>query len=169
MSTPDLPTNNADGGERVTGFSAFADCAVRLVQASRMSVCALTQTLDARLYGGEAFADAVRRFVLQHERARVRILVQQPEVAVRSANHLIETARRLSSRIQFRQPGEDHRLLASEYWIGDERRVLHRERPEHLDAYWFEDAPLQARLRLRSFEEIWEHAVPARELGELRL
>ncbi|TJY62307.1 hypothetical protein E4T66_08815 [Sinimarinibacterium sp. CAU 1509] len=162
-------TESSESGSVIQGAAAFTEHSERLVRAARMRVCLFSQTLDARIYGGEGFADAVREFVLKHERTRVQVLIQQPEVTVRSANHLVELGRRLSSRIQFRQPSDEHRRIASEYLIGDERQVLYKERADQLDAVWQPEAPLEARLRLRDFDAIWEYAVPAQELGEFRL
>jgi len=159
---------DTDPGHVVSGAQAFTEHAEQLVRTARLRICLFTQTLDARIYGGERLAEAVRAFVLQHERTRVQVLIQQPEVTVRSANHLVELGRRLSSRIQFRQPAEEQRRIASEYLVGDERQVLYKERADQLEAVWV-DAPLEARLRLRDFDAIWDHAVPARELGEFRL
>ncbi len=162
-------TESHDSGNVIQGTAAFIEHAESLVRGARMRVCLFTQTLDARIYGGERFTDAVREFVLQHERAHVQVLIQQPEVAVRRANHLVELGRRLSSRIQFRQPSDEHRGLVCEYLIGDERQMLYKERTDQLDAVWQPEAPREARLRLREFDAVWDYAVPARELGELRL
>lgn len=153
----------------VSGRSAFAEHAAQLIAGAYLDVCAFTQTLAADLYGGEAFAQTVKQFALQHERARVRILIAHPDVTARSANFLVELARRLPSRISLRTPGEPHLGIPSEYWIADERSVLFKERDDQLDAVWQPDMPLDARRQRRRFEEIWDHALPARELSELRI
>lgn len=168
MSQP--PASTAAGEPvLVTGGAAFLEHAVRLVEAARLELVICSAMLDRRVYGDETFIDRVRRFVLQHRRARLRVLVGQPQAAMRASHRLVELGRALSSRIEFRQPAEERQLPADEYLIADERVQLIRATPEQLEARYFADAPMAARLQLRVFNALWEEAVPAREFSELRI
>lgn len=153
----------------VTGGAAFLEHAILVAEAARLELAICSATLDRRIYGDETFIDRVRRFVLQHRRARLRILVGQPQAAMRASHRLIELGRTLSSRIEFRQPAEERQLPADEYLIADERTQLIRGTPEQLEARYFADAPMAARLQLRTFNTLWEEGLPAREFSELRI
>lgn len=153
----------------VTGSTAFLEHAILLAEAARLELVICSATLDRRLYGDEILIDRVRRFLLQHRRARLRVLVGQPQAAMRASHRLVELGRALSSRIEFRQPAEERQLPADEYLIADERVQLVRSTPEQLEARYFADAPMAARLQLRVFNALWEEAVPAREFSELRI
>lgn len=165
------PPSSTTAGEPVlvTGGTAFLEHAILLVEAARLELAICSATLDHRIFGDETFIDRVRRFVLEHRRARLRVLVSQPQVVVRGSHRLIELGRTLSSRIEFRQPAEERPLPADEYLIADERTQLIRATPERLEARYFADAPMAARLQLRAFNALWEEGLPAREFSELRI
>lgn len=154
--------------EVVSGLAAFADYAVRVAQSARMEVVICTATLDRRIYGDERFVAAIRSFVLQHRRARVRALVLQPGAAMRSGGHrFIELGRSLSSRIEFRQPESEARLPVDEYVLADERAFLIRSMADTLEATYQPAAAPEARQLLRQFNGYWEPALPAREFSTL--
>ena len=152
----------------ISGAQAFREALASLATEARMQLSLLSFDLDARTYGDEAFVENVRRFALSHERARVRVLINDTERTMRRAHRLVELGRQLSSRIQFRQLPEEHRGLIEEYLIADERALLSRDRSDALDAR-LESVPLSARLKLREFDPLWEQSTPARELAELRI
>lgn len=158
-----------DSVEAVEGLPAYSRVATELIGAARLQVAILSHALDARVYGDAAFIEQARRFCLQHERATLRVLVNQPGLSVREANRFIELGRRLPSRIQFRELDEQDRGVVEELLICDERSVLHKERYDALEARCHRHAPLEARLRLKDFNLLWDRSLPAREFSELRI
>ncbi len=152
----------------ISGGQAFREALASVTAQARLQLSLLSFDLEARTYGDEAFVETVRRFALSHERARVRVLINDTERTMRRAHRLVELGRQLSSRIQFRQLPEEHRGLVEEYLIADERALLFRERSDALEAR-LECVPLSARLKLRAFDPLWEQSTPARELAELRI
>jgi hypothetical protein len=161
---PPLPGSEAIA---LSGLAAFAEHAVQLVEAARMDVAILSPVLDRRIFGDERLIAAVRSFVLQHRRARLRILVLQPGRTMQSGHRLVELGRMLSSRIEFRQPDPERPVPAEEFLVADERIVLSRS-PEETEAS-YAVSPLLARQQLRTFNALWEISPPARELSELKL
>lgn len=151
----------------VSGTDAFADAALDVVGAARHHLALLSVDLDRRLFGTDAFTEKLRHFILQHRRARLRVLVHDPVAAVRNSIRLIEFGRLLSSRIEFRVVPEDRRKLREEFLIADELSVLYRSAPDQLDAKHYPDAPMVARSHLREFEALWHEATVARELSSL--
>lgn len=166
---PTPPPDATPAAAVVSGLAAFTEHAVLVAKAARLDIVVFSDTLDRRVYGDERFVGAIRSFVLMHRRARLRVLVRQPGLAMRAAHRLVELGRLLSSRIEFRQPPEDRRIAGDEYVVADERALLIRSAPAELDAKYLPYAPLEARQQLRSFNALWEESVPARELSDLLL
>jgi hypothetical protein len=153
----------------LTGRAEMAQHALGLVRKARLELVLLSYDLDPRLYGSEEFAEAVKDFLLSHERARLRGLVQSPKSAMRSSNRLVELARRLSSRIELRQLPEDRGELREDQLICDARHFMRRRDPGDLEATFFDDAPLKARDLLKEFDELWQVSTVAREFSDLKI
>ena len=153
---------------RIEGRSTFRDALLELIAASEMSLHVQSWDLDRDIYGHPDVVDAVRAFVLRHGRSHVRILINGSQRAMAAGHRLIEFARGLSSRIEFRQLPAGKRALVEDAVIGDGRHLLLRQRPDDLEARVYEQAG-PARLRDQQFRSLWDHAEPARELQSLRL
>lgn len=152
-----------------SGSAGFLLRLVEMTRTARMQISVLSQTLDRRIYGNEDFLTPLQSFLLQHERARLRVLVRIPEAAMRSGHRLVELGRKISSRVEFRELLPEHRLIEREYVIVDERGLLLRESPQELDARYYASAPLLAREQLREFENLWQESPPSAELRSLRI
>ncbi|MGB0218588.1 MAG: hypothetical protein ACPGJF_04570 [Sinimarinibacterium flocculans] len=153
----------------IVGRQAYAAILEQMAASARMELVILSHAFDAAVYGAEPLVERVKAFCLAHERARVRVLVNQPALAMRSAHRFVELGRRMPSRIGFRQLDDEDRGVIEELAIGDGRSLLHRETPDQLEARYLADAPLEARLHLKTFDERWERGVPAREFSELKI
>jgi hypothetical protein len=152
----------------VSGIAAFAARATQMLAEARSEIALLSQELDRRAYGGEAVAEALRRFVLQHERTRVRILVHSAQAAVGNSPRFVELGRSLSSYVEFRELLPERRLVVlEEVLIADGRTMLHREAPQDLVARWYARAPSAVRLKLKDFDTLWNESEPAQELRRL--
>jgi hypothetical protein len=161
---------SASAPELVEGRSAFAARALEFVGVARLEIVLLSHGLDRALYGSEGFVDAVQRFGLNSERARMLILLNQPQLAARGGHRLVELGRRLPSRIEFRELlperiGEAH----GECLIVDGRALLVRESMESLAARCWRDAPTEGRRLREPLMRWWEESPPAQELRRLGL
>lgn len=155
--------------EVLTGRAEYARSATELVAATRLDLVMFSQSLHPSLYGDIAFVEAMKNFLLGHERARCRVLVVAPATALRENPRLIELARRITSRFECRAVPEERREIREEYLISENRHYLHRADPGDLESRYFRDAPLQSQLLLKQFEPLWQESPPARELAELRI
>lgn len=154
--------------EIVEGRGAFAARALEFVGNARQEILLLSYDLDRRLYGDEAFVDAVQRFALASERARLLVLLNQPQRAAAGGHRLVELGRRLPSRIEFRElPPEQIDDERGDCLIVDQRALLLRESPERSDARCWRDAPFEARRCRERLWRLWEASPPARELRVL--
>lgn len=162
--------NDQSDAQLLNGAAAFADRAVQMVNGARMELALLTQDLDRRLYGSEAFADALRRFVLQHGRTRVRVLVNNTKGAIAGNPRLVELGRSLSSFVEFRELQLARRqAVREEYLVADGRLLLYRETPQDLESRYYGNAPPMARLQLKEFDTLWNESTTAQELRKLGL
>lgn len=168
MSDP-APEHDTALPELIAGQTQSIAAVADLVAGARRQLAILSYRLEPALYGAAPVVDALRAFVLGHERTRVRILVNQPDLAMRRAHRLVELARRLSSRVEFRELTEEQRGIVDDCVVVDVDGVWRRERPEQLESRLFRHAPLEARLQLRRFDPLWDESPPARAFTELRL
>lgn len=141
-----------------------------LVEHANRELCLLNHALDARIYGGD-LAEAVKRFLLSSQRARLQVLVADPGLAAaQGATGLIELGRRLSSRVEFRElPSHAVPLEQGEWLIADSRALLERSLQTGSPAHYWPLAPQRARRRRDSFASLWEISVPAAALRALHL
>jgi hypothetical protein len=154
--------------ELLGGVAAYAERVVQMVGGARMELALLSQELDRRIYGGEAFGEALRRFVLQHPRTRVRALVSNTQAAVANSPRFVELGRQLSSFIEFRElQAERQQAVREEYLVADGRVLLYRETPQDLEARYYGRSPHIGRLQLKSFDLLWTESDPAQELRKL--
>ena len=155
--------------ESVLGHLEFTDRAVQMLRCARSEVVVFSYDLDRRIYSSEPLVKLLRGFLLEHRRGRLRGLVQSPRSALQGAHRLVELARLLSSRMEFRECGEGWRESGEEYLIVDQRQLLIKSDRHEVEARYYADAPLLAREQLRQFENAWQASTVSREFSDLRL
>jgi hypothetical protein len=154
--------------ELVEGRSAFAARALEFVGTARLEILLLSYDLDRALYGSPEFVEAVQRFALSSERARLQVLLSQPHRTASSGHRLVELGRRLPSRIEFRELlPERVQTSQREVLIVDQRAVLVREAPDSLEARCWRAAPMEARRLREPLMRGWDESPPASELRVL--
>lgn len=155
--------------ELANGQTEFLLRASQLVTSAKLELTLFSQGLDRRTYSSEDFVAPLQTFLLSHQRARLRVLVHTPALAMRTGHRLIELGRRLSSRIEFRELLPERRLIRKEFLIADESSLLIRESDDQLEARYYPHAPLLARDQRREFDTWWQESPPAAEFRDLKL
>jgi hypothetical protein len=154
--------------ELLQGRAAFAAKAVELARGARYELLLRSDALDRVLYGSEDFYNTVKDFLLGSERARLCVLVRLPQEAVHNAPRLIDLGQRLSSRVEFREPGEQQGEIDPADWlIADRRVLLERRSPDSLEAQFWAEEPQRGKLYGEEFDKLWNEAQPAQELRNL--
>lgn len=153
----------------LTGRIEFLAAARRLLSDTRYNASLLTQELDPRIFGDVSFVDATRQFLLLHRHARLRVLVARPQRAARGPHGLVDLARLLASRVEFREFATGRPVPTEEMLLADGRLLLERNGADALEARLIRDDPPTARERQRRFDNLWDHAVPSSELRRLRI
>lgn len=151
----------------ITGKKEFASAALDVISSARLQLSLMSVSLEKDVFGTQSFVSPLRDFILEHRRAKLRVLLHDPKNAVRNCIRLVELGRALSSRIEFRQVSDEGRKLQEEYFIADECTVLHRNAPDALEARFYPNAPMVARSQLKAFETIWQESAVAREMSAL--
>lgn len=153
----------------LNGRIEFLAAAKRLISDTRYNASLLTQVMDPRIFGDATFADAVKQFLLLQRNARLRVLVAQPQLAVRGPHALVDLGRLLASRVEFREFAPGKVPPAEEMLLADGRLLLERSSADALEARLIREDPATARERQRRFDNLWDHAVPSIELRRLSL
>lgn len=149
----------AGGPVKLEGRAELASAALAAVGSARREVLLLSYDFDRALYGSEGFVDAIKALGLSSERARIRVLINQPRVAMRGAHRFVELGRRMPSRIEFRELPEERLATHRADWlIVDERHLIERSTPDALFARQQFDAPQVARAKAKAFLELWDES-----------
>ncbi|HET7797562.1 MAG TPA: hypothetical protein VFK72_06745 [Nevskia sp.] len=154
--------------DKLEGRAELAAAMFEAATLARLEVLILSFEFDRTLYGGEDFVDEIKRVVLSTERAKVRVLINQPRAAMKASHRLVELGRRVPSRIEFRELSDERQITQRGEWlIIDQRQFIERRAPDSLVAYGWRDAALQARAKAREFNELWEESQPSTEFRVL--
>jgi len=112
----------------------------------------------------------LRRIATSGRGADIRILLHDPEAALRNSHRLVSLAQRLPSVLHIRTPLEEVDLAyASAYLLTDQGGYLFQPDARRADARAsLGDRAAQAPLA-QHFSEVWERSAPARALQPLDL
>lgn len=153
----------------VEGLDAYAAAALAAVRGAKREMLLLSLELEPRFYGEAGFVEAAKSFVLLSERAQLRVLLNRTDIA-RRGHALVALARRVPSRIEFRELSpERRRERDDELLIVDGRSLLLRRDPRALSGQWLADAPVEGKRARDSFLLLWEESSPAADLRELAI
>ncbi|MEE8321825.1 MAG: acyltransferase [Gammaproteobacteria bacterium] len=134
--------------------------AVQLAQQCQRNLEITSRDLDPAIFDTPDFAEAVKRLALKSKHAQIRILVFEPGTIVRRGHRLINLAENLSSFIELRKPGIEHRDYNELFLIADGTGYLHRKNTERFEGEVNFNDKRQSKHLLHQFEEMWETASP---------
>jgi hypothetical protein len=151
-------TKTQGAREVLTGTAELRRAIVDIVSRTERHLCILTPNLEPEIYEHVEFLDALKRFVLARTYARVRVLISQPERAIRHGNQFVQMGQRLSSYIQFRSLATERRPVQEAWCIADTDALVYRA--DHTTGEGVVDthAPEIAKRYLGIFEEHWQHS-----------
>lgn len=143
---------------------------LELIRNARRELCVYTRDLDEALLDTEDSLTALRQFCTHGRVASVRILVQDPSVAVQQNHRLIGLAQRLSSLFAIRVPIDETDLqYPSAFVINDQRGYYFRPLGSRFDGESDVYAPGKHKQLQEYFNEVWERSEPCAELRRLEL
>jgi len=128
-----------------------------------------TRDLEAVIFDQLPFLEAVQEMVRRHRDSCFHILLQDGRAAIRNSNRLIELSRRLSTRIEIRQPQAEHLDFPEAFLLADDTGYLHRPLYSRYEGTaGFNNPAMNLRLK-RYFTEVWERSIPDVEMRRLYL
>lgn len=115
--------------------------------------------LEPQIYEHSSFIEAVKRFLLSHNFAKIRLLTQRP-VPYTSPHKLAAMRRRLSGHLEIRTVSSQFAARTSGMLIADTRAIVYRAQVTSYEGVaGFEQPPI-AKLYLQEFDEMWLASVP---------
>ncbi|HEX7029497.1 MAG TPA: hypothetical protein VF254_02785 [Gammaproteobacteria bacterium] len=143
--------------------------ALEIARLARRQLSIFSRDLEPQAFDTAEFLDAVKNLALSGSKASVRILLIDATRATKDGHRLVELARRLSSFVEIRKPHRDYLDMAEAFMIADERGLLYRALATRWEGVVDPDDPLQARERLKLFNDIWQRSHSDPETRQLRI
>ena len=160
------PARVLEAGSRDDAVAAV----LSLLGDARHTMAFYTRELDPGLLDSEPVLQALRELSMRGRGAELRLLVQEPQAALRDGHRLIALAQRLPSVIRLRVPVEDSdRQYAAAFALNDVGGYLLRPLGNRYDGQGNTCDPGRQAQLLRYFEQVWERSEPAATLRPLEL
>ncbi|MFA5683091.1 MAG: GNAT family N-acetyltransferase [Lysobacteraceae bacterium] len=166
---PRTPPASVDAEQVVDTPAACRDAVQALLDQTRHRLYLFCADLDPNLFCTAPALAALRRIAVSGKRADIRILIQDPVAALRSAAPLIALAQRLPSAIRLRTPlDETDQRNPATYLLDDGAGYLHLPagRPSGVTQ---RHGPARHRQLSEDFERAWEQSEAPVELRQIRL
>lgn len=154
---------NAESAEiEFDGLTPCREALLPLLRGARRQLFIHTRAMDPELFSGDAVLGELRRIATAGRGAEIRILVQDPDTALRDGAPLLALAQRLSSAVQVRTPDQDgEQAFAGAYVINDDAGLLFRPIGSRYEGSARQHAPGHHRQLLEQFRHAWDRASPA--------
>lgn len=127
-----------------------------------------TPDMEPALYDQPAFLELIKRFVLGHSFAKVRVLVRDHSRVATSSNRFIGMARRLTSYLEIRQLAAQYRDITAAYCIADDRAIVYRLRADRWEGISALNSPPITRQYLMEFDACWQASLDQQEARAAR-
>ena len=131
----------------------------RAVSGAQRLLSIFTLDLEPQLYEQPAFLELIKRFLLSHSFAKVRLLTQRA-IPYTSPHRLAAMRRRLSGHIEIRTLNAQYAARTSGMLIADAKAIVYRAQVGSWDGVAGFNQPPIARLYLQEFDEMWIASVP---------
>jgi len=119
----------------------------------------MTPDLEPEIYDQPALLETIKRFVLGHSFAKVRVLLRDQARLSAGANRFIAMAHRLTSYLEIRIRATQYRELTAAYCIADDRAIVYRVRADRAEGIAGFNNPPIARQYLQEFDAVWQASV----------
>jgi len=141
---------------------------IDVAREAERKVSIFTHDLEPGIYDDPDFLEVIKRLVLSKTYARIRVLIADPNHAVKCGNNFVHLGRRLNTYIEFRHVREDLRTHAESFCIADATALVYRLQANRWEGIADTFEPAVSRLYGKMFDEIWlasEVELEFRQLG----
>ncbi len=146
-----------------------AAAALAVIMSARRELAIYTRDLDPALFGNAEALEMLKTLAIRGRGARIRILVQEPQIAALDGHRLIPLAQRLTSVFELRTPVEDDRQYASAFVVSDALAYYFRALGSRFEGETSPRGPGRASQLQEYFDGVWERAALCDELRQLSL
>jgi hypothetical protein len=140
----------------LTGTAELRAAVVDIISHADRTLAILTPNLEPEIYEHVDFLDALKRFVLARTFARIRVLITQPERAMKSGNQFVQMGQRLNTYIEFRSLATELRPVREAFCIADAAAIVYRADHASREGVVDSHAPEIARRYLTRFDLLWQ-------------
>lgn len=162
-----MESNEKESFRRLSSLRENREAAVAVAVLAKRELALFTPDLEPLLYDQEEFLGVVRTLATRSRYSRIRVVSLDSGPSVRAQHRFIGLAQRFSSYIEVRRASRDHAGLTDTYLVADETALLYRPLYSRYEGYADLNAPMEARQRLRGFEDVWQQAEPDPEFRRL--
>ena len=154
----------------LTTFDEVRAATETIASSGQRLISIMTPDLEPEIYDQPALLEIVKRFVLGHSFANVRVLMRDQARMSGGANRFIAMAHRLTSYLEIRIRAPQYRELTAAYCIADDRAIVYRVRADRAEGIAGLNNPPIARQYLQEFDAVWQaSAIEEREVRIARL
>ncbi len=138
----------------------YEELLLRMAQQATHQLYIFTPSLDPWLFASEALQRACFDLARRSRRSHVFLVVHDTRTAVQQGSRLIELAKNLSSYVQIRNPGEEHRDDQRTLIIADQCGYILRRAPGRYEGEADFNNPRTTQRHLEYFQRVWQYATP---------
>ena len=158
------------GGLALPDLASLRSASAHMAHQAVRELTIFSQDLDAPLYDFRDFLDAVRRLAIHGgPRVPIRILLLDPDPAIRRGHRLVDLARHHASHIQIRGIPREFHQHTEAYLLADGRGYVLRRLADVYEGMADFDNPLMVRRLHEQFDHLWELSDIPTELRRLHL
>jgi hypothetical protein len=140
----------------LTSFDEVRAATETVAASGQRLISIMTPDLEPEIYDQAALLEIIKRFVLGHSFAKVRVLMRDQARLSSGANRFIAMAHRLTSYLEIRIRAPQYRELTAAYCIADDRAIVYRLRAERAEGIAGFNNPPIARQYLQEFDAVWQ-------------
>lgn len=152
---------------RLEGIDQFHAATHALLGQTVRQLHILTPDFEPERFNNDAFADALSHFARRSQYTETRILVGDPNIAVRWGHRVVYLARRLSSLIHIRALNKDDYDPAEIWMVADDMGLIRRDNVDGYQGLLSAKAIPLAQQKNRRFTELWERGREVKEFREM--
>jgi len=150
-----MPMPAADELQVLTSVADVRQATATIIATGQRLVSIFTPDLEPTLYDDPRVIDVIKRFVLSHSFAKVRVLLRDHTAHTGSGSRFMSMARRLTSYLELRILVPQFHHLTCSYCIADDRGLVYRMRSDRWDGIAAVNSPPVARQYLQDFDAAW--------------
>jgi hypothetical protein len=143
----------------LTSFDEVRAATETVAASGQRLISIMTPDLEPEIYDQAALLEIIKRFVLGHSFAKVRVLMRDQARLSSGANRFIAMAHRLTSYLEIRIRAPQYRELTAAYCIADDRAIVYRLRAGRAEGIAGFNNPPIARQYLQEFDAVWQASV----------